>query len=583
MPSLSPACALASDITENMKNHFKGNWIYLAPVLLFAILGLRDLMLPGIYMDAANPDYHAAFMLRGDVPAPSWTYPDNYLFRNFPLLNSLYGGNFAAYPAMAFFSALGYGIPQFRMYHVLLGIVLLVCLMWCLRKWQTPRAAVALVACVLAIDPTFLFSWRTQYYLQLVPLIFFFLALGLLAQWHIDAAAARRSSARYWWAGIFLGFAAYCYFVFAFYAAAIVLAMAFQIRRSWNWRMVTALVLGTLIGWLPYVYAHLSIILNMGLHGYLDQLRGLQSMYGVVNATQSFSERWHTVIDRILFLRAGSTIEDMIFAGARVGAISKTIGAVVLAIGPVLWLFFRLWPRGATVDHAVAAASKRALLGDAILLVFISHIALGIIVGTPLSLQHYIMLLPLAYVMLALAWPASGAGSTSTGEGRSSGLRPAANLAFALLCVAMLAFNFSLTRKFAERLVQEGGAGMYTEAINVAITQLATEPRDTTLLFPQWGYWMGALTAIGPRLPMFEAPTLERMKERLNTDPELMPRQSFVLALGTADLDANDEISRQKIERFAEAARLRVESIVPCHGRSGHERIWLVKMKRIGA
>lgn len=82
---------------------------------------------------------------------------------------------------------------------------------------------------------------------------------------------------------------------------------------------------------------------------------------------------------------------------------------------------------------------------------------------------------------------------------------------------------------------------------------------------------------------MFEAPTLERMKERLNTDPELMPRQSFVLALGTADLDANDEISRQKIERFAEAARLRVESIVPCHGRSGHERIWLVKMKRIGA
>jgi len=566
-----------------MKNYFRGNWIYFVPILLFAILGLKDLMLPGIYMDAANPDYHAAYMMRGDVPAPSWTYPDNYLFRKFPLLNSLYGGNFAAYPAIAFFAALGHGIAQFRIYHVLLGVVLLVCLMWCLRKWQTPRRAVALVACVLAVDPTFLFSWRTQYYLQLVPLIFFFLALGLLAQWHADAAVAKRSNARYWWAGIFLGFAAYCYFVFAFYAAAIILALAFQMRRSWNWGMITALLLGTLIGWLPYVYAHLSIILNMGMHGYLDQLRGLQTTYGVVNATQSFSDRWHTVIDRILFLRSGSTIEEMIFAGARVSPIAKTIGGVVLGAGPLLWLCFRLWPRRAAADGAIVVAPKRVMLGDALFLVFISHLVLGIIVGKPLSLQHYIMLLPLAYVMLALAWPARGAGSTSGGEVRYDGLRRAANFALVLMCVGMLVFNFSLTRKFGERLVQEGGAGMYTEAINVAITQLATEPRDTTLLFPQWGYWMGALTAIGPRLAMFEAPTLERMKERLNTDPELMPRQTFVLVLGTPDLDANDEISRQKIELFAEAARLRVEGIVPCHGRSGHERIWLVRMKRIGA
>lgn len=206
-----------------MKTEIKNYWICFFPILIFAIFGLKDLMLPGIYMDAANPDYHAAYMMRGDVPAPAWMYRDNYLFMSFPLLNSLYGGNFIAYPAMAFFSALGYGIPQFRMYHVLIGIVLLVCLMWCLRKWQVPKVVVAITACVLAVDPTFLFAWRTQYYLQLVPLIFFFLALGLLAQWHSDATAGPRSNARYWWAGILLGFAAFCYFVFAFYAAAIIL------------------------------------------------------------------------------------------------------------------------------------------------------------------------------------------------------------------------------------------------------------------------------------------------------------------------------------------------------------------------
>jgi len=565
-----------------MKNYSRGNWIYFVPILLFAILGLKDLMLPGIYMDSANPDYHAAYMLRGGIPLPSWTYPDNYLFRNFPLLNSLYGGNFVAYPAMAFFSALGYGIPQFRIYHVFLGILLLICLIWCLRKWQVPRVAIALVAGVVAVDPTFLFSWRTQYYLQLIPLIFFFLALGLLSEWRADAVTASRSNARYWWAGIFLGFAAYCYFVFAFYAAAVVLALSFQIRRSWNWGMVTALALGTISGWLPFAYAHLSVILNMGLHGYLEQLRGLQSTYGVVNPAQSLADRLHIVIDRISFLRSGSTVEEMIFARARVGPIAKTIGGVVLGAGPFLWLCFRLWPRRAAADRGAVVASKPGTLGDLIFWVFISHFMLGIIVGKPLSLQHYIMLLPLVYVMLALAWPIAVAHGASNGEERANGLYRAVNFVFVLICVGMVVFNLSLSRKFGERLVQEGGAGMYTEAINVAIAQLATEPRDTALLFPQWGYWMGAVTAIGPRLAMFEAPTVEKMTERLNTDPELTQRRNFVLVLGTADLDSNDEINLRKVEGFAQANRLQVRSIIPAHGRSGHDRIWLVKMKRAG-
>lgn len=564
-----------------MKTEIKNYWIYFFPILIFAIFGLKDLMLPGIYMDAANPDYHAAYMMRGDIPVPAWRYPDNYLFMDFPLLNSLYGGNFIAYPAMAFFSALGYGIPQFRMYHVLLGILLLVCLVWCLRKWQVPKVVVGITACLLAIDPTFLFAWRTQYYLQLVPLIFFFLALGLLAQWYSDATAVPRSNARYWWAGILLGFAAFGYFVFAFYAAAIIFVLVFQIRHSLNRGMITAVVLGTLIGWLPFIYAHLSIILNIGFHDYLSHLRGLQTTYGVGNVAQNWSERWHAVIERLLNLRSGSGVEDMIFAGAGTSPAARIIGGIVLVAGPVLWLCFRLWPRRSINEVNAAAAGKVRILGVAILGVFISHLLFGAVVGKPLGLQHYIMLLPLAYVMLGLAWSMWLLSTSKDGE-RSSDVRRAVRAAFVLVCVGVLAFNFSMSRRIGERLVHEGGAGMYTEAINVAITQLSTEPSDTALLFPQWGYWIGALTAIGPRLAMFETPSLDTMRDRLGSDPELLKRQSFVLVLGGTDLDANDEISREKIARFAETAHFRVENIVPCHGRSGQDRIWLVKMKRTG-
>ncbi|MFY1872236.1 hypothetical protein ACOTEK_16400 [Achromobacter xylosoxidans] len=565
-----------------MKTEIKNYWICFFPILVFAILGLKDLMLPGIYMDAANPDYHAAYMMRGDVPAPAWTYRDNYLFMNFPLLNSLYGGNFIAYPAMAFFSALGYGIPQFRMYHVLIGIVLLVCLMWCLRKWQVPKVVVAITACVLAVDPTFLFAWRTQYYLQLVPLIFFFLALGLLAQWHSDATAGPRSNARYWWAGILLGFAAFCYFVFAFYAVAIILVFVFQIRHSLNRGMIAAVVLGTLIGWLPFIYAHLSIVLNIGFHDYLSQLRGLQTTYGVGNVAQSWSDRWHAVIERLLYLRSGSSVEDMIFAGARTSPAARIIGGIVLVTGPVLWLCFRLWPSWSIKEVDAAAVSKGRMLGGAFLGVFSSHLLFGAVVGKPLGLQHYIMLLPLAYAMLGLAWSIVLL-STSKGGERSGDMRGAVKAAFIFVCVGMLAFNLSISRRIGERLLHEGGAGMYAEAINVAITQLATEPRDTALLFPQWGYWMGALTAIGPRLAMFETSSLDKMKDRLGSDPELLQRQSFVLVLGGAELDPSDEISREKVVRFAETVHLRVENIAPCHGRSGQDRIWLVKMKRLSA
>ncbi|WP_156515923.1 hypothetical protein [Achromobacter ruhlandii] len=48
-----------------MKTEIKNYWICFFPILIFAIFGLKDLMLPGIYMDAANPDYHAAYMMRG--------------------------------------------------------------------------------------------------------------------------------------------------------------------------------------------------------------------------------------------------------------------------------------------------------------------------------------------------------------------------------------------------------------------------------------------------------------------------------------------------------------------------------------
>lgn len=567
-------------------------WGWILPLVAFGILALRDPAVPGVYMDAVNPDYLAAWLLRGDLVMPAWIYPDNYLAGQFkyPLLNSLYGGNIPAYLGLLFFGLSGFGLEQLRLFHALFGAILLISVYVALRRWRVAPWAALLAVTLLALDPNFVFAWRTQFYLQLVPAIFLFAAIGLLGRDFAQRGMGAGSGWRLWVAGVCLGFAAYCYFIYAFHAAAVVIIYAVTLRRRPSpWRIALPLVFGTMVGWSPYVYAHVSIILDAGFDGYVEMMRGLQSTYGVIDNGQGGAlSRMHEVWVRLARLFGGSGIHGQILGTSATSASLTWLHAALLVSGPLIALGGFLSRRrgavsgparpgavfdGETPDMASAAMLVRLMLG-----LLVAHLVLAFGIGKPLGLQHYIPFVPVVYAALAagLAW-AAGAGPAASHAARSPLLRNA----MLITGGAAVMLNVALSGQFMRNLSAHGGAGLYTDAINVAAERLKRRSPDDVLLFPQWGYWMGAVVLMGPHSHVFTSASLKQMEDQLGQDPLLQKSRSFVLVIGKETVKGKEDDVRAALAAFAGATGLQIREITRCAGRNGGEPLWLVEARRI--
>jgi len=561
--------------------YFGMHWLLLAiPLLIYSFFAFKEIGLPGLYMDSVNPDYQAAWLIRGDKHIPAWIYPDNYFAGDsrLPLLNSLYGGNITAYLASLFFAVTGFGLGEVRVFHALLGILVLISLSWCLHKWKLSPIASTAMLCLLALDPTFIFSWRAAYYLQLTPLIFMSIGLGMLGEHYQRYRSGVEDRHLLMVSGAFLGFAAYCYFIFAFYSAVIVFIYIWCYRQHSQFRRVAVpLIAGAILGWLPYLYAHLSIILNRNFDSYLEMLRGLQTNYGVIDQNQGgFIDRLHTVWQRLGYLVAGHSIQVNIFRDWKGTSFFRISHLLILLLGPALTLFSLLLQRAPSASAEISSQREKVKILIAMMAaLLVAHFIFGLIIGRPLNLQHYVMLIPIIYVMTAGAL--TYLSLILVAPWRLRGILRGAVFA---LFLSMMAINFSLSWGVVERLKQTGGEKMFSDAINVAASHIQTLNTNTVLLFPQWGYWMGVLTVTGPRFSAYEAASLNEMQTKLRYDTELINQHSFAMIVGLDLLKDSSEEARRKIEDFARESGLKIESITYCSGRNGHDQLWLVKMTR---
>lgn len=553
--------------------------VFFVPCLIFCIYGFKDLGLPGLYMDAVNPDYLAAWIQRGSVSIPAWIYPDNWLAGPYevPLLNSLYGGNSPAYLAALFFKIVGFGAVELRLFHSILGIALLATMIWCLVQWQLPRIAVVIFASLLASDPTYIYAWRTQYYLQLYPLIWFFLGVGLLGGCVVnhENSARRERLVRVTLAGFLIGFSAYSYFIFALYAGSVA-SVLFRTLRKRGDNSFTYLLTGMIVGFSPYVYAHASIILNTDFSSYVDQIKGLQTAYGVVDTSQGGPlERVSIVAERLAQLVVGRGVETTIF-----GFPERHYSGTYLALFFVAVFFFLYCPtlfskKGTPIAKTDTEPKSNLVtmthLASACLL---SHLTFALLVGKPLGVQHYIMTLPLTYMTCAILF--SRVWSSETNKI----LKATIKVTSFVLVVVVLFVNMMTGNRISTRLAIEGGNGLYSDAINTAGLYLKALPTETALLFPQWGYWMGILTITGPRHPIYHAPHLPALEARLSSDSELQMKESFVLILG-GDFSAHNEVSIG-LEEFSERNQLVLEDVTTIYGRNKTDKITLAHLSRRG-
>lgn len=550
-------------------------FVFIFPSLIFCLYGLKNLGLPGLYMDSVNPDYLSAWMQKGSIEIPAWIYPDNWIagVYKFPLLNSLYGGNSPAYLGVVFFKIFGFGFVEVRLFHSLLGILLLIAMAWCLLKWRLPKFTVFLFVSLLASDPSYIYAWRTQFYIQLYPMIWFFIGLGLMGGFFYDKINKNHKVIKALAAGLFIGFSAYSYFIFAMYAGSVAILFLVATKRH-GIDLFLYLIAGIFIGFVPFLYAHVSIILNTDVPTYISLIEGLQTAYGVVDVQQGgIIERLMTVVSRLEQLVFGKGVESVIF-----GSSTEAILPSFYVVG--FLIFFIIFYRPFHFDFAKLSDEKQGsaqiywpLLATLISISVLFHLIFGTIVGKPLQLQHYIMLIPLLYFLSSVLFSKIFHMKLNT-----SIYRVVKSIAI-IITIITIVINIFSSHRISNRLTSVGGNGLYSDAINTTGLYLESLPPETALLFPQWGYWMGVVTITGPKHSVFYTPNLEEMESRLTTDPELINRSSFVLILGRDFFRGND--LNVEPRELAERNGLRLRDITTIHGRNNIDKIILLHLSRL--
>jgi hypothetical protein len=184
--------------------------IVLVLTLIFWLGVLRQIDLPGLYMDAVNPDYLAAHVLNPGLDNPRWLIPTI----SFPILGNLYHGVQNFYVDLVTFSVLGISVASIRISQALFGaaIVMLLYLLTVLATRN--RLAAFLGAALLATDIAFIASFRTQFYIILGGEMWLF--ASLVALWH----GGRKG---FFLSGVCYGISIYGYFVLGFFAPAMAL------------------------------------------------------------------------------------------------------------------------------------------------------------------------------------------------------------------------------------------------------------------------------------------------------------------------------------------------------------------------
>ncbi len=96
----------------------------------WAFCATRAIELPGVYMDAVNPDYLVARVLNWRrEPMTAWVLPGNYLLgARFPILVSLYHGSQHFWLGLPLFWLLGTTVESLRIVHALFGLGVLAAL-----------------------------------------------------------------------------------------------------------------------------------------------------------------------------------------------------------------------------------------------------------------------------------------------------------------------------------------------------------------------------------------------------------------------------------------------------------------------
>ncbi len=457
-------------------------WFVLAAAAFAAVVA-QNITLPGVYMDAVNPDYLAVRLLaRHTEPITAWLLPGNYLFDRAPVLISFYHGSQQVWLGLPGFALFGTSVTGLRITHALFGLGVLAALFALLARGTLKPWQAALACAAIAVDPGFSYAFRTQSYITLAPAAWLFLALYGLQR------AQEPGNRRRWLvaSGVFYGLAVVGYFIYAFFLPAVLLALRWWVPADGRTRAAwLAWAAGVAAGGVFYPLGYALVVKQMG---------GLPEAWSYFQQTQralnAFSEQ-PAPAQRLAHLAAtvasvfrNSFHHTLIFGqhGEVPGAAFKM--GLLLAAPLALWARAE-WRRQASVLLRVLVALP------------VSFVAIALVFGTRLSGHHFVVLLPLAYAALAVALVDF---ARTPRVGRTAAA--VVTLPFAVL----VALNVGGQVREAQRLEAARGVGLYSDAINRLAADLLASDRRPFVYFPDWGLSMPVAFLTGGRVGMDSLP-----------------------------------------------------------------------------
>ena len=446
---------------------------------VFGAAYLRDWHLPGLYMDAINPEYLIPGIV--DPPAPyDFALPGNRLGDRFPVLTStVYHGSAQLYAALPFMAVFGADLTTFRFVQLLFGgaILALVLLLSASRAFGPKRAVAAGAAGVLALDPAFVLSLRTQAYSCMFPLLLLLGCVLLLRGWR----GSRVPWLRLLVSGVLYGLAVFSYFIFAFFLPALLWLVlrtpdGDRMRRSW----VAPLpwLAGCVIGYLPWIWGILLIRHELGGSSQLfDFLRQTREELQPGQDTEGLFGRIGTVFTESRRVFTGEWPWLMILGQQRTG-LMESVKADLLVLVPLL----------ALIPGLASAAQRRPIRPP--LALALSFGCGALLFGSRLDGHHYTAVLPLLYAAFGCAcaalWPwEAGAGWRTLVTSRGH----AARGVLVIVAVTFIAITSVLAQQDFHRALQAtGGVRLYSNAIDRFAQDLDRHSPNATVYTPDWGF-----------------------------------------------------------------------------------------------
>ncbi|HUK08247.1 MAG TPA: hypothetical protein VLX09_10300 [Stellaceae bacterium] len=444
--------------------------------LLFCIGALADIDVPGVYMDAVNPDYLVVRVLHPEaMDNPVWIMPGNLIFDRFPVLSgSFYYGSLPFYLGLPVYALAGTGVFGIRLANMFFGLIVLVGAAAFLQAFRVRPILAALCLAMLALDPGFLFGFRTQYYITLLPIGAVFLSVAL---------AQSQESATRWGAlgaGVFAGIACYGYFIYLF------LVPVLALHALWRWSKVP-----TRLGYWTAGFAL----------GASPSVIGMALAFSDLGSAQEFWKFLTTGYKGLGVLNSVMTVEQ------RVQLFLDFLRGTILDVGPSLVMLQTVQPiylsslkiallvGFPTIAFGVGMVRGSRPVGLAVIAgLILGFMILVLTFGNRLWFHHAGLLLPVLYVALALAL------QRFLDHIPPAWARGASGVAVVALSPFLVANAWDQHVVF-EQLRATGGVGLASDAITRFAEESARFTNPTQMFFPDGGVFMSFVMITQGKIP----------------------------------------------------------------------------------